>query len=173
MQKAPLIILMFLVLCASKTFSAENKVLVVGVSTGYPPYYYTENGKLIGVCIELVDMVGEALGIEIAYQEFPWKRLLASARGGQVDAIMPLFKTREREEFLYFDNLSIALETNVLFTWQDNTLQYNGDFSSIKPYRIGVIADYSYGKRFNDMFFPHKITTVIVPFGKNTFRFNG
>lgn len=139
---------------------ASTDELTIGVSTGYPPYYYETNGKLGGICIEIVDSVAKSLDIKIVYKQYPWKRLLKNAREGRVDAIMPLFRTEEREKFLYFENLAIAEETNSFFTWKNTPISYDGAFVSLQQYTIGVVADYSYGKKFDTFDGFNKVITL-------------
>lgn len=134
--------------------------ITVGVSTGYPPYYYEEDGILTGFCVELVNGVASQMNLEVVYKSYPWRRLLVNARRGRVDAIMPLFRTEEREEFLDFDGLGIAYEINHLFTKKASTIEYQGDLSAIKQYRIGVVLDYSYGTAFDQFEGFQKVATL-------------
>ncbi len=146
-------------ICFTFAHQAMATELVVGISTGYPPYYYERDGKLTGICIDLVNAVAQELNIEVRYEVFPWKRLLSVARKGDVDAIMPLFRTEEREEFLHFDGLELAYETISLFTMKGFPVLYNGDFETISSHRIGVIAEYSYGNTFDSYQHFDKVVT--------------
>ncbi len=127
---------------------AEN-VITIGVSTGYPPYYYMQDGQLVGICIDLADRVADSLGLRISYRHYPWKRLLLNAQRGTVDAIMPLFRTKEREAYLYFEGLALVAEENRFFTWKQAPIVYDGAFEPLQPFTIGVVAGYSYGRRFD------------------------
>ncbi len=149
-------LLIFLFTLHTPAWAAE---FVVGVSTGYPPYYYKKGGKHTGICVDLVNAVAKKMGLEVTYKVFPWKRLLLSAKKGEVDAIMPLFRTREREEYLYFDGLSLTYEINHFFTSTDASVSYDGDFEDIKTYRIGVVSNYSYGSSFDKYEFYKKIVS--------------
>lgn len=133
--------------------------IVVGVSTGYPPYYYKEDGKFTGFCVEVVNGVAESIDLKIEYREYPWKRLMHSAQQGEVDAIMPLFRTAERESFLLFDKMGLAYETNHFFAANSFDGSYQGRLENLSSYRIGVVADYSYGKQFDSFNFPSVETT--------------
>ncbi len=83
-------LLFFLITLHTPAWAAE---LVVGISTGYPPYYYNEGSRHTGICVNLVNAVAKKMGLEVTYKVFPWKRLLLNAEKGDVDAIMPLFRT--------------------------------------------------------------------------------
>lgn len=153
-----------LVVCAalcswtSQVLGAADEI-AIGVSTGYPPYYYEQNGELEGICIDIVNRVAHSLNLRISYRQYPWKRMLLNAQQGQVDAIMPLFRTEERERFLYFDNLDLIDEKNSFFTWKETKVRFSGDFETIQPYTVGVVTEYSYGDKFDKYSHFTKVTT--------------
>jgi polar amino acid transport system substrate-binding protein len=147
-------------LCLWSTLAwGETDEITVGVSTGYPPYYYEQNGELVGICIDLVDSVAQSLSLNVTYTQFPWERMLLNAQQGLVDAIMPLFRTEERNSFLYFDNLELVDEKNSFFSWKENRIQFDGNFEAIRPYRVGVVTGYSYGENFDKYAHFKKVAT--------------
>ena len=133
---------------ATPSWGADESIMV-GVSTGYPPYYFVQNGELVGVCIELANRAAESINWQISYRQYPWKRLLLYAEKGKVDAIMPLFRTKAREAYLYFDDLDIVDEENRFFTWKYTKINFQGALENIQPFKIGVVEGYSYGERFD------------------------
>ncbi|CAD7838184.1 MAG: hypothetical protein [Olavius algarvensis Delta 4 endosymbiont] len=133
--------------------------LVVGTSTGYPPYYYMEKGDLTGVCVELINHAAQSLGLMVTYKQYPWKRMLHSGKTGRVDAIMPLFKTPERETFLLFPDAELALEENHIFTRRAARVHFSGKLTDIAPHPVGVVTGYSYGKVFDAATYLDKIVT--------------
>lgn len=139
--------LLCLSLIPSECFAGKN--LVVGVSLGYPPYYYENEGTLDGICIEIIESISSSLGITVVFRSFPWKRLLLSAEKGEVDAIMPLFRTKEREQYLDFHDLILAYEEVGLFVARESSLTFQGDFDRIAAQSIGVVDGYSYGEEFD------------------------
>ena len=143
---------------ATTAWGAADEI-VVGISTGYPPYYYEDDGELTGICIDTVNSVAQSMGLRIVYRKYPWKRLLFNAEHGHVDAIMPLFRTKERDSFLYFSNLDLVQEENSLFTWKDNDVSFDGNFDSIKSHSIGVVSGYSYGEEFDQFEHFDKVVT--------------
>ncbi len=126
-----------------------GNMITVGISSGYPPYYYKNDDHYTGLCVEVVNEVAAQLGFEVTYKSFPWKRMLSSAKNGEVDAVMPLFRTQEQESYLYFDNLDVASETNSFFTLKSKKITYSGNFESLHSYRVGIVDGYSYGKAFD------------------------
>lgn len=154
----PFVICIFICSWTVIAWSTTDEI-IVGVSTGYPPYYYEHDGEFTGVCIELINNVAQSLNLKIIYKKYPWKRLLSSAEHGYVDAIMPLFKTTEREQFLYFSNLDLLYEENSFFTWNEKEIHFDGNLENITPYTVGVVSDYSYGDKFDHFESLNKVTT--------------
>jgi polar amino acid transport system substrate-binding protein len=144
------LLLLLLVSFGYSIAKANERNITIGISTGHPPYYFYHNGQATGVCVDVLHRVAQDLNITISYKNYPWKRLLSSAQQGQVDGIMPLFRTAERESYLHFDGLDIASETNSFFTWKDSEIIYDGSFQSLAPYPLGVVSEYSYGKDFDN-----------------------
>jgi len=132
--------------------------LVIGTSTGYPPYYFVENGKLTGICVEVINHTALAFGMQAVYKQYPWKRMLLNGRTGRVDAVMPLFKTPEREQYLLFPDIEIALEENSFFSRKGLGIQFSGAVKDLKSYPIGVVTGYSYGKEFDAADYLQKVT---------------
>lgn len=134
---------------SSHGIQAKDSNLRVGISTGYPPYYYHSEGEYRGVCIEIIENICAAMDLHIKYIEFPWKRLLLSAQRGEVDAILPLFKTPQREKYLNFGNLILAYEEVNFFVKKDSQLQHLDNREELFQHLIGVVSGYSYGDYFD------------------------
>lgn len=140
--------------------SAKEHELTIGISTGYPPFYYFDKNKQpTGICIDIVKAIAKELGINIKFESYPWKRMLYNGKKGKVDAIMPLFKTKERESYLMFPDTELIMEANNFFTHISNPLAFNGKLQDMMSYHIGVIDTYSYGKDFDQTRFIRKSVT--------------
>ncbi|MCP3953651.1 MAG: transporter substrate-binding domain-containing protein [Desulfobacterales bacterium] len=133
--------------------------LVVGTSTGYPPYYFVENGEMKGVCVAVVNRAAQLLGKQVVYKQYPWKRMLKYGKTGEVDAVMPLFKTPAREQFLVFPDMEIALEENSFFTRKGSGINFTGALRDLVGHPIGIVVDYSYGSAFDTADYLKKIVT--------------
>ena len=131
--------------------------LIVGTSTGYPPYYYLENGVLTGACVEIISRTANTLGHTVVFKQYPWRRMLHSGKTGRVDAVMPLFKTAEREKFLIFPETALALEENHFFTRRATPVHFTGRLADIAPHPVGVVTGYSYGNAFDSATYLDKI----------------
>ncbi|SHJ06229.1 amino acid ABC transporter substrate-binding protein, PAAT family [Malonomonas rubra DSM 5091] len=140
--------------------SAEVRQLQISISTGYPPFYFfTEDDQPAGICIDIIDQVAEKMGIKVEYVSYPWKRMLEYGRTGEVDAVLPLFQTREREQFLLFPAEALVIEENRFFTSAGSSVTYSGQLSDVTDYSIGVVDGFSYGSQFDQIELEHKIVS--------------
>jgi len=88
---------MVLVIACALPTETHAGDLLIGTGVGYPPYYFVKNNKSTGLCVEVINRTAHSLGMGVIYKHYPWKRMLYSGKVGLVDAVMPLFKTPERE----------------------------------------------------------------------------
>lgn len=71
---------------------AEAGVLIVGTDAAYPPNEYKDaDGNPIGWDVDLVDALGEKLGLEIEYQIASFDKIIPSITGGTMDMGMSSF----------------------------------------------------------------------------------
>ncbi len=126
--------------------------IVIGRGQGdSPPYYFMENNKLVGICPDIITEAAQALGIQVVFKDYPWKRMMYFAENGEIDGVMPVYKTEEREKFLYFVPTSLALDPFAFFVDNESSIkQYSGTLQQFKDLSIGVISGYSYGKEFDE-----------------------
>lgn len=143
-------ILLFLLLITSQALVAQPKEIVIGTSTGYPPFYYSENGKIKGLCPDVIEHVLGELDIKATYKQYSWSRMISSAQLGRVDAIMPLFKTTEREDFLFFADNQIAEESNQFFVRSESPITEFTGYAALQSMSIGIIRNYSYSSEFDE-----------------------
>lgn len=155
MKKALVIFISFLAITCPAY--AEVTQLHIGLSTGYPPFYFFDKNKQpTGICVDIINQVAQAMNISVRYESYPWKRLLKHGKEGKVDAVMPLFKTDEREQFLAFPETGLIDEANRFFTSSSNSIKYSGKLTDVVNHKIGVIDNYSYGKNFDNTDFTNK-----------------
>jgi len=155
MKKALIIFVSFFVIACPAY--AEVTQLHIGLSTSYPPFYFfDENNQPTGICIDIVNQVAQSMNISVQYDSLPWKRMLKYGKDGKVDAVMPLFKTDEREQFLTFPETGLIDEANSFFTSGSSTIKYSGKLTDVINRKIGVIDKYSYGNDFDNTDFTDK-----------------
>ena len=84
----------------------ETGVLTVGTEGTYSPYsFHDENDKLVGYDVELVEAIGEKLGIEVQFTESKWDGLIAGLDAAQYDIVADQITiTDERKEKYLFSD---------------------------------------------------------------------
>ena len=85
----------------------EAGKIVIGTNSGYPPYefYDTRDNKkeLIGVDIDLGNMIGEELGVEVEWKDMDFDALIPQLMAGNIDIILAgMVDTPERAENVDF-----------------------------------------------------------------------
>ncbi len=88
----------------------RSGVLLVGTSSGYPPYeYYDENNTLTGFDIALINAVANKLGVRASISDFAFDGLGAALSVNQIDAaIAAISDTPERAAQVNFSNVYLV-----------------------------------------------------------------
>jgi polar amino acid transport system substrate-binding protein len=78
--------------------------LVVGVNIPYTPNEFKdESGKIVGFDVDLMNAIGETLGLTVDYRESDFAKIIPSIQGGTYNVGMSSFTdTKEREESVDF-----------------------------------------------------------------------
>lgn len=129
----------------STALMAQNFKLV---TEEYPPFEYKENGKAMGMDIEILDAVKAKAGINFTIEFLPWNRALDQVQKGSADGIFSMLKNAEREAFLHFPAQPLYTSRTVLFAHES----FAGDIKTIddlKGQTVGVVLGNSYGKAFD------------------------
>ncbi|MDY0362631.1 MAG: transporter substrate-binding domain-containing protein [Desulforegulaceae bacterium] len=143
--------LVFLFLSSSSAFS-DNQILIVRGNYGndYPPYYMVDtNGETKGLFSDVIGIIAKKLNLDVKYLGYSWSGSLNAVKEGKADAIIPVSKSPEREKYInFFDNI-IANEKIAFFVLKQSKIKFEGNFENIKNYKIGVVKNYYYGKKFD------------------------
>lgn len=142
------IVVCIVVLMLSTAYAGANKLRVA--YTDWYPYTYNENGVAAGFEIESFDAVISQMRLEAEYVQYPWNRCLKSLEHGQVDALISLLKTPERERYTYYLETSISISKTMLFITLDKAISFSGSYRDLEGYSIGVITGFSYGEAFDN-----------------------
>jgi len=88
----------------------RSGVLLVGTSSGYPPYsYYNENMQLGGFDIALINTVANKLGVRASISDFAFEGLFPALSVNQIDAaIAAISDTPERATQVNFSNVYLV-----------------------------------------------------------------
>lgn len=106
----------------------EKGKIVVGTSSGYPPYVFVDAAsgekKVIGLDIELAQQIADKLGVKLEVQDMGFSALLSSVTANKVDiAVGGIFPTAEREKAMAFSKSYLPTEQKLL-TRKDDAAKY-------------------------------------------------
>ncbi len=135
-------------LCVSIPCSAlEHLVMRVGFED-YLPSASIKDGKAIGVDVELVAAAMKAVGVEVSFEMFPWSRCLHMLDHKQLDAVIPMVFSTERDD-KYTLGTSLRTRGNVVVL----SRRIHKDVRTIKDLdgmTIGVGQGYAISKEFDE-----------------------
>ena len=117
------------------------QVVHVGVLKNYPPIYLTNSktGVPEGFAVDVIEHVGEAIGIKIRYTSFEtWPELNEAFRKGQVDLVPNMGMTQERQSFANFTTPVSTFAVN-LFVRRDSS-DIRG-VQDLKARRVAVVRE--------------------------------
>ncbi len=82
----------------------SNPVVRVGVSTEFPPYYFSDGqGRYEGFVIDLMERLSRKLGLRFEYRRFSGiGEVLAAMKAGEIELTPFLSETSSRREYLRF-----------------------------------------------------------------------
>lgn len=128
--------------------AALEKIKDILFSSGYL--------KASGFEIEIAQAVFSSMGVQPLYREYPWARCIEMMKSGKSDAILTIFKNKERLKYLYYPSEPTLLESNVFFRLKGTGPAFDGDLKKLKNYVIGVKTSTSYGEKFDEAKFLKK-----------------
>jgi polar amino acid transport system substrate-binding protein len=85
----------------------KKETLIVGIETPFPPFYFYEDGKLVGFDIDLSSKIAEKLGYDIQYKNLEFKKLeefIGDTNNNFVDIVMSIRVTDDRKSRIMFTN---------------------------------------------------------------------
>lgn len=152
-MKKSILMAFFLILMTSNVYAGPEITIVRGQD--FPPYhFFDETDTESGFLIEIILSVSATMNMEVTFKQYPWSRCLEAVKKGRADAMMNLFKTKERLEFMYFSDNILAYEVNRFFKLKTVAVDYSGDLTALTSLKMGGIRNYSYGPEFDAMTFP-------------------
>lgn len=116
----------------------------------YPPFEYAVDGEVVGSNVKLINEVCRHLGIEVEYLEIPFARALYDAEYGKIDGIFSLFRTAEREKYLYYAEEPLGETETAIVTKTGSRVDWHG-LESLKNYPLGSVRGYFHGDEVDSM----------------------
>ena len=128
----------------------------------YPPVAWKSGNTLTGGGIEVVRRLARASGVGIRVLARPtWEDAQQAVRDGSADAIVGIYKTKEREQYYTYLKPALAPDPSSVVIRAGETFVYK-NWNSLVGKRGAVGAGESYGTKF-DTFLASKLTTYRVP----------
>jgi polar amino acid transport system substrate-binding protein len=129
-----------------------------------PPFATKEGGSAgNGIVADVAKMVAAELGLKYDIQFFPWNRALEMSKHGECDAIFPILKNTEREQWLNFPEESVTQQGQAFFVLKDSTVQYDGNlekFVKNANTKFGVTTGKSYSQKFDVFWKANQIPNI-------------
>lgn len=144
---------LILAVCATIALASEKKLLVVAEE--FAPFEFVQNGKVVGIDIDIAKHIFKKLGIEAEFKILPWKRAWKMAEDGSADLILTTSRKDKRKEFLYYPKENMWSSEFLFFV---NTKKKKENFKSYedaKGLKVGVIL----GNSYHDSFWDAKLKT--------------
>ena len=118
----------------------ERGKLIVGTSSGYPPYVFVDatagDKKVIGLDVELVQQVANKLGVKLEVQDMSFSALLSSVTADKVDiAVGGVAPTPKREKAMAFSKIYLPTEQKLLVRKEDA-----GKYKSLSDLKGAVLG---------------------------------
>lgn len=114
----------------------NNRTLRVAHDQDWKPFSYVTNQASQGFSVEYVKLLAQLMGVEIEFVSGPWNQVYGVALRGNVDLILDLIKTPEREEHHFLYTPPYARNPNVIVTKQTSDLS---TFESLKGKRVSFV----------------------------------
>ncbi|MCX4025285.1 amino acid ABC transporter substrate-binding protein [Endozoicomonas sp. SM1973] len=136
-------------------FSATPVVLAKTIETlkcgtnEFAPFGFIENGELKGIEVELFHEIGKRLNIQTKLNLFPWSRMLALVKKGDLDCMIAAFRTEERLTYMDYTNVPFHVSSLVFFIHQDRPFQFNR-LEDLKGLNIGLVTDFTTSPEFDE-----------------------
>lgn len=128
--------------------AAQCKRVVFSANPDYPPYHWAEGDHIAGASVALTGRILDELGVPWEARFVgPWLRVLKSAEYGEIDLVVSLKPTPEREAYLEFTRSPAFPNPMAVFATRARPVKFDG-FADL----IGRRGGRSKGDRFGDEF---------------------
>lgn len=144
----------------------ENKPIRIGY-VGYEGFLTPDpNGNFVGYCAEFLDEISIYTGWEYEFFHGNLEDLMEKLKLGELDFLMQVQKTPEREAQFLFSEYIVGTESNLVYVRNDEGRYYYSDYDFYDGMRIACIEE-SYQEAWLEEF-ARKKGFVYEPYVKGT-----
>lgn len=123
--------------------------ITYATNPNYPPYgWATDDVSYRGASKELLNLLVPQ-GVALKPVVVPWQRAQIMAKKGDIDMLLSIRVTPEREQYLNFFPAPAFANSIVIFALQDSQLK-TASWSHLQKYRGGVSRGDSFGSGFDE-----------------------
>jgi polar amino acid transport system substrate-binding protein len=144
-----------LLVANTNVYSAEKKLIIVG--EGFAPFEFTQDGKVVGIDIDIAKYIFNKMNIPVEFRIQPWKRAWYNVETGKADAILSTSLKEKRKPYLLYPQENMWVSEYVFFVMKDKVQpNFAGYKTAIQQkLTIGIINGNSYHPSFWQAF-PYK-----------------
>lgn len=126
------------------------------------PFNCIPNSNEEGYLVDIARYSFEKLGHKVNYENLPWARAIKDGREGRINGIMGAEKL-DAPDYI-FPELKIGKADSCFYVKKNSSWSFK-DFNSLSSIVLGVINQYSYGKKMDKYISENK--------GENIFKLSG
>ena len=115
---------------------SENPVIKVAHDQDWKPFSFTHNGQSKGFSVEYARLLAELLDVQFEFISGPWHQVYTQATNNDVDLILDLIKTPEREKNSFLYTPPYARNPNAIVTKKSATYT---DLNSLKGQTVSFV----------------------------------
>ncbi|WP_206731989.1 transporter substrate-binding domain-containing protein, partial [Arcobacter cloacae] len=118
----------------------NNPTLKIHNESNWPPFNFIKNNKPTGFSIDYMNLLASKLGIQVEYiSGFTWSEYLEKLKNNEIDVMLNISKTPQREEFFNFTTSYMESIDTVFVKSNVNTFKSLNDF---KGKRLAVLKGF-------------------------------
>lgn len=140
-MKKTLVLLAFLASMFSACSNQANnkKELSLATSADFPPYEYIDNGKYVGIDIEIAELIAKKLGVELKITNLEFGSIIPAIVSGKFDmGISGFTATEERKKSVSFTQ-PYATSMQMIIVKEDSPIKSVDDlYGADNKYRVGA-----------------------------------
>jgi polar amino acid transport system substrate-binding protein len=163
-------------LASSAISYADDCNLIVGASD-YAPLTYNDSGNnVIGLDVELLNIIGKQAGCKVTWQPIlPWERVITEIKSGELLLTTSASNTPERLVFSKF--IAYRPDSTKVFVRPEDISKLQGinslaDLITKTDFTIGIYTGYHYGSSFEKLYADPKYKSRFVDIPDNTMSAN-
>ncbi len=113
-----------------KNWLIQNPILRIGNENDWPPFDFVEDGKPMGYSIDLIKLVAQKAGLKTEFiNGYKWVELMDKLKGGELDVLPAIYKTKERESYVTFTSAYFSQPSVMVVNSSNNDITTLQDLS--------------------------------------------